>query len=44
VNIELSAENLAEIALCAADRARRFNVTPRVAMLSFSNLEARRTR
>jgi len=37
VNIEPSAEDLAEIALCAADAARRFNVTPRVAMLSFSN-------
>jgi malate dehydrogenase (oxaloacetate-decarboxylating)(NADP+) len=37
VNIEPSAEDLAEIALCAAEMARRFNVTPRVAMLSFSN-------
>jgi malate dehydrogenase (oxaloacetate-decarboxylating)(NADP+) len=37
VNIEPSAEDLAEIALCAAETARRFNVTPRVAMLSFSN-------
>jgi len=37
VNIEPSAEDLAEIALCAAEAARRFNVTPRVAMLSFSN-------
>jgi len=37
VNIEPSAEDLAEIALCAAQSARRFNVTPRVAMLSFSN-------
>ena len=37
VNIEPSAEILAEIALCAAETARRFNVTPRVAMLSFSN-------
>ncbi len=37
VNIEPSAEDLAQIALCAAEAARRFNVTPRVAMLSFSN-------
>ena len=37
VNIEPSAEDLAEIAVCAAQTARRFNVTPRVAMLSFSN-------
>ncbi len=37
VNIEPTAEDLAEIALCAAETARRFNVTPRVAMLSFSN-------
>ena len=37
VNIEPSAEDLAEIALCAADAARRFDVTPRVAMLSFSS-------
>jgi malate dehydrogenase (oxaloacetate-decarboxylating)(NADP+) len=37
VNIESSAEELAEIALCAADTARRFDITPRVAMLSFSN-------
>ena len=37
VNIEPSAEELAEIALCAADTARRFDVVPRVAMLSFSN-------
>jgi malate dehydrogenase (oxaloacetate-decarboxylating)(NADP+) len=37
VNIEPTAEDLAEIALCAADAARRFDVTPRVAMLSFSN-------
>jgi malate dehydrogenase (oxaloacetate-decarboxylating)(NADP+) len=37
VNIEPTAEELAEIALCAAETARRFDVTPRVAMLSFSN-------
>ncbi len=37
VNIEPTAEDLAEIAICTAQTARRFNVTPRVAMLSFSN-------
>jgi malate dehydrogenase (oxaloacetate-decarboxylating)(NADP+) len=37
VNIEPSSEDLAEIALSAAETARRFNVEPRVAMLSFSN-------
>lgn len=40
VNIEPSAEDLAEIALCTAETARRFNVTPRVAMLSFSNFRS----
>jgi malate dehydrogenase (oxaloacetate-decarboxylating)(NADP+) len=37
VNIDPTAEDLAEIALCAAQTARRFGVVPRVAMLSFSN-------
>ncbi len=37
VNIEPTAEDLAEIALCSAQEARRFDVEPRVAMLSFSN-------
>jgi malate dehydrogenase (oxaloacetate-decarboxylating)(NADP+) len=37
VNIEPSAEELAEIAMCAAEMARRFDVEPRVAFLSFSN-------
>jgi malate dehydrogenase (oxaloacetate-decarboxylating)(NADP+) len=37
VNVEPTAEDLAEIALCAAEAARRFDVTPRLAMLSFSN-------
>jgi malate dehydrogenase (oxaloacetate-decarboxylating)(NADP+) len=37
VNIDPGVEDLAEIALCAADAARRFDVEPRVAMLSFSN-------
>ena len=37
VNIDPSAEELAEIALLTSEFARRFGVTPRVAMLSFSN-------
>jgi malate dehydrogenase (oxaloacetate-decarboxylating)(NADP+) len=37
VNVDPSAEDLVEIALCAAQEARRFNVVPRVAMLSFSS-------
>jgi malate dehydrogenase (oxaloacetate-decarboxylating)(NADP+) len=37
VNIEPSAEDLAEIAGLAADLAARLGLTPRVAMLSFSN-------
>jgi len=42
VNIEPSAEDLAEIALSAADMARRFDVEPRVALLSFSNFGSTR--
>lgn len=37
VNIDPNAEDLAEIALNAAEMAKRFGVEPRVAMLSFSN-------
>jgi malate dehydrogenase (oxaloacetate-decarboxylating)(NADP+) len=37
VNIDPSAEDLAEIACLAADFAVRLGLTPRVAMLSFSN-------
>ncbi|MBS1852434.1 MAG: NADP-dependent malic enzyme, partial [Acidobacteria bacterium] len=37
VNIEPTAEELVEIALCTAETARRFDVVPRVAMLSFSS-------
>jgi malate dehydrogenase (oxaloacetate-decarboxylating)(NADP+) len=37
VNIDPSAEDLAEIATLAADFARRMEVEPRVAFLSFSN-------
>jgi malate dehydrogenase (oxaloacetate-decarboxylating)(NADP+) len=42
VNIEPSAEDLAEIAIQAAEKARRFNQEPRVAMLSFSNFGSTR--
>jgi len=42
VNIEPSAEDLAEIAISAAETAERFNVKPRVAMLSFSNFGSAR--
>jgi malate dehydrogenase (oxaloacetate-decarboxylating)(NADP+) len=42
VNIEPSAEDLAEIAITAAETARRFEVVPRVAMLSFSNFGSSR--
>ncbi len=37
VNIEPTAEDLVEIALCTANMARRFDIHPRVAMLSFSS-------
>jgi malate dehydrogenase (oxaloacetate-decarboxylating)(NADP+) len=37
VNIDPTAEDLVEIALCTAETARRFNLVPRVAMLSFSS-------
>jgi malate dehydrogenase (oxaloacetate-decarboxylating)(NADP+) len=42
VNIEPSAEDLAEIAITTAEMARHFNVEPRVAMLSFSNFGSTR--
>ena len=42
VNIEPTAEDLAEIAISAAETATRFNVTPRVALLSFSNFGSTR--
>ncbi len=37
VNINPSAEELAEIALLAADLARNFNLDPKIAMLAFSS-------
>ncbi len=42
VNIEPSAEDLAEIAISAAETAERFDVKPRVALLSFSNFGSTR--
>ncbi|MFQ6113579.1 MAG: NADP-dependent malic enzyme [bacterium] len=42
VNIEPSAEDLAEIALLCAREVQRFDVEPRVAMLSFSNFGSSR--
>ena len=37
VNIDPTAEELADIAICTAEVAKRFHVEPRIAMLSFSN-------
>jgi malate dehydrogenase (oxaloacetate-decarboxylating)(NADP+) len=37
VNIDPSAEDLAEIALLTAEKVRQFDIEPHVAMLSFSN-------
>jgi malate dehydrogenase (oxaloacetate-decarboxylating)(NADP+) len=42
VNIEPDSEDLAEIAIDAAETARRFGVEPKVAMLSFSNFGSTR--
>jgi malate dehydrogenase (oxaloacetate-decarboxylating)(NADP+) len=42
VNINPTAEELADIAICSADVARAFHVEPRVAMLSFSNFGSAR--
>lgn len=42
VNIEPSAEDLADIACLAADFARRLGMEPRVALLSFSNFGSTR--
>jgi malate dehydrogenase (oxaloacetate-decarboxylating)(NADP+) len=37
INIEPSAEDLADIAILAAEKVRQLDIEPRVAMLSFSN-------
>ena len=42
VNIDPSSEDLAEIALLAADTAKLFDITPRVAMIAFSNFGSTR--
>ena len=42
VNIDPTAEDLAEIALLTADAVRRFDIEPRVALVSFSNFGSNR--
>jgi malate dehydrogenase (oxaloacetate-decarboxylating)(NADP+) len=42
VNIEPTAEDLAEITLLTAEKVRQFDIEPRVAMLSFSNFGSTR--
>jgi malate dehydrogenase (oxaloacetate-decarboxylating)(NADP+) len=42
VNFDLTVEQLADIAIMAADEAREFDLTPRVAMLSFSSFGSTR--
>ncbi|MEM7029105.1 MAG: NADP-dependent malic enzyme [Chloroflexota bacterium] len=42
VNIDPSAEDLAEIASLAAEEVRRFDIEPRLALLSFSNFGSTR--
>src|SRR5260370_14429866 len=42
VNIEPTSEDLAEMAICAAEMARRFGQEPRVPLLSFSNFGSTR--
>ncbi len=42
VNIDPTAEDLAEIAILAADFARQLGLEPRVALLSFSNFGSTR--
>jgi malate dehydrogenase (oxaloacetate-decarboxylating)(NADP+) len=37
VNIDPDAETLAQIAILAADEVKRFDIKPKIAMLSFSN-------
>jgi malate dehydrogenase (oxaloacetate-decarboxylating)(NADP+) len=42
VNFDPTAEQLAEIAILAADKVRSFHITPRIAMLSFSDFGSTR--
>jgi malate dehydrogenase (oxaloacetate-decarboxylating)(NADP+) len=42
VNIDPTAAELAEIAILAAERARQLDITPRIALLSFSNFGSTR--
>jgi malate dehydrogenase (oxaloacetate-decarboxylating)(NADP+) len=42
VNIEPTAEQLAEIAICTADTVCQLDIQPRIAMLSFSNFGSTR--
>jgi malate dehydrogenase (oxaloacetate-decarboxylating)(NADP+) len=42
VNIEPTAEEIAEITLLTAERVRQFDIVPRVALLSFSNFGSTR--
>ncbi len=42
VNIEPNAEDLANIALLAAEKVRQFDIEPKIAMLSFSNFGSTR--
>ena len=42
VNVDPTASELADIAVMAAEKAAEFNITPRVAMLSFSNFGSTR--
>lgn len=42
VNIEPTAEELASIAILAAEEVKNFNIDPRIAMLSFSNFGSSR--
>jgi malate dehydrogenase (oxaloacetate-decarboxylating)(NADP+) len=42
VNIDPTAEQLAEIAICTADTVRQLEIEPRIAMLSFSNFGSTR--
>ena len=43
VNEDPSAEQIADMALMAAEEVRRFGITPKVALLSYSNFGSRKT-